>query len=384
MASLVRAIYLARDRRLERQVQLQVQALAQGFPFDAGVNVVAGSKRVAILSKEIATARQQARDSAVQNSTAFTFEERATAAYSEAIKTLDDMGKELSGDAALAADRLAEEIQSGAARTRYTVLATLLIPGLSCIVFLWLARRHLANPILSAIANLNRINNNAPTVPHRTRPILTELAMIDDAIYSYGETTSELRRKNVVLQALAEEDSLTGLANRRTFETFLKASLSDLSRLGGTAVLMIDLDHFKSINDRYGHQIGDRCLQSLALVLSSIEDLSKPLSARYGGEEFVVVYNADSEEQALVDALFLCRRIEAMRIPVEGEQSMTITASIGVAFSGKNDPAEASDLILRADKALYSAKSGGRNRAVCDRAAHTGRHVSRAGGNPIR
>lgn len=384
MASLVRAIYLARDRRLERQVQLQIQALAQGFPFDAGDRVVAGSKRVAILAKEIAAARQQARDSGAQNTTAFTFEERATAAYSEAIKTVDEMGKELSGDAALAADKLAEEIQSGAARTRFTVLLTLLMPGLFCIVLLWLARRHLAKPILSAIANLNRINDNTATVAPRSRPILTELAMIGDAVRSYGETATELRRKNVVLQALAEEDPLTGLANRRTFENFLKASLADGSRLGGTAVLMIDLDHFKSINDRYGHQVGDQCLQSLALVLLSVDGLSKSLAARYGGEEFVVVYNAESEKQALVDAAFLCRRIEATRIPLEGEQSMTMTASIGVSFTSKNDAAEMGDLISRADKALYLAKSGGRNRAISDHSAYAKGHVSRAGGKIIR
>jgi len=366
LASLVRAIYLARDRRLERQIQLQIQALAQGFPFDAGERVVSGSKNVANLAKEIAAARQQARDSAGQNTAAFTFEERATAAYSEAIKIIDEMGKELSGDAALAADRLAQEIEAGAASTRYTVLLTLLMPGFFCVVLLLLARRHLVKPILSAIGNLKRINENRQTMPVQSRPVLSELAMIGDAVLSYGDTASELRRKNVVLQALAEEDPLTGLANRRTFETFLQAALANSNTIGGIAVLLIDLDHFKSINDRYGHQVGDRCLQSLALLLLSLDSLPNSLAARYGGEEFVIVYTATNEEQALTDASFLCRRIEAMRIPLEGENSMTITASIGVSFTSRNDISEMNELISRADRALYIAKSGGRNRAVAD------------------
>ncbi len=384
LASLVRAIYLARDRRLERQVQLQIQALAQGFPFDAGDRVVAGAKRVAVLAKEIAGARQQARDSSSQNITAFTFEERATTAYGEAIKTIDEMGKELSGDAALAADRLAQEIEAGAATTRYTVLLTLLLPGIFCIVLLWLARRHLARPILSAIANLKRINENAHTVPIQTRPVLKELAMIGDAVRSYGDVAIELRRKNIVLQALAEEDPLTGLANRRTFETFLKAALSDEGRGGGIAVLLIDLDHFKSINDRYGHQVGDQCLQSLGLALLSVDRLSNSLAARYGGEEFVIVYQAESEDQALLDAAFVCRRIEAMRIPLEGERSMSMTASIGVAFTRQREAGEMNDLISRADRALYLAKSGGRNRAVADNSAYAKGRVSSTVGKPAR
>jgi len=146
---------------------------------------------------------------------------------------------------------------------------------------------------------------------------------------------------------------LTGLANRRTFETFLQAALANTNKIGGTAVLLIDLDHFKSINDRYGHQVGDQCLQSLALLLVSLDRLPNSLAARYGGEEFVIVYNADNEEQALLDAAFVCRRIEAMRIPLEGEHSMTITASIGVSFTPRSDASEMNDLILRADKALY-------------------------------
>jgi diguanylate cyclase (GGDEF)-like protein len=384
LASLVRAIYLARDRRLERQVQLQIQALAQGFPFDAGDRIVSGAKRVATLSKEIAAARQQVRDAATQNTTAFTFEERATAAYGEAIKTIEEMGKELSGDAALAADRLAQEIEAGAAITRYTVLLTLLLPGLFCIILLWLARRHLAKPILSAMGNLKRINENMQTVPIRSRPVLKELALIGDAVLSYGEVAGELRRKNVVLQALAEEDPLTGLANRRTFETFLRAALSDPGRSGGVAVLLIDLDHFKSINDQYGHQVGDQCLQSLALVLRSVDQLPNSLSARYGGEEFVIVYQAESQDQALLDAAFVCRRIDAIRIPLAGEQSLSMTASIGVSFTLASDPTEMDELISRADKALYLAKSGGRNRAVADNSPYNRGRVSELGGKSVR
>jgi diguanylate cyclase (GGDEF)-like protein len=372
LASLVRAIYLARDRRLERQVQLQIQALSQGFPFDAGSNLISRSKRVAILAKEIAGARQQARDRASENVTVFTFEERATSAYSDAIEIIDEMGKELSGDAALVADNLAQEIQSTAVRTRYTLLLTVLAPGLFAIILVLVARRHLAKPILDAIKNLERIGTSSAALPANVRPILKELAMIGDAVVSYGEAANEIRRKNVVLQALAEEDPLTGLANRRTLETFLSATLQNKSKIGGTAVLMIDLDHFKSINDRHGHQLGDKCLQSLALMLISLDHLSNSLAARYGGEEFVVVYDAQTEDQAFLDAQFLCRRIEFIRVPTADGQFVSMSASIGVAYSRNSDHTvgEISDLISRADKALYSAKTNGRNRAVSDSHLH--------------
>ncbi|RDJ02726.1 GGDEF domain-containing protein [Rhizobium grahamii] len=372
LASLIRALYLARDRRLERQVQLQIQALAQGFPFEAGANLVGGSKRVAVLAKEIAAARQQARDATKANVALFTYEERATAAYGEAIKIVDEMAKELSSDAALVADNITEEIQARAARIRYTLLLTVLVPGAFCVILLLLARRHLAKPIMDAIANLERINGSGNTLPAGSKPVITEIALIGDAVLAYGVTASELRRKNAVLQALAEEDPLTGLANRRTFETFLKSSLLDDSKPGGTALLLIDLDHFKSINDRHGHQVGDLCLQSLALMLTSLEHLSNPLAARYGGEEFVVVYDADSEEQALLDAEFLCRRIASLRVPIADGHFLTLTASIGVAFTMSSKDCQLNEAISRADKALYLAKSSGRNRAVCDKAIARG------------
>jgi diguanylate cyclase (GGDEF)-like protein len=173
--------------------------------------------------------------------------------------------------------------------------------------------------------------------------------------------------ENVRLHRLVERqastDGLTELANRRHFEEALAAEISRAERFGGTiALVLADLDDFKKVNDRYGHQAGDDVLRVFAGVLSeTVRDID--LAARYGGEEFAVLLPQTDLEGAERLAERLRETIAAERLMLEPGASVTVTASFGVAsFPEAPTPAA---LFAAADEALYRAKSAGKNRVVC-------------------
>ncbi len=158
-------------------------------------------------------------------------------------------------------------------------------------------------------------------------------------------------------------DTLTGLYNRAYFLTQIRALSGRNASLGlGLAVLMLDLDNFKSVNDLYGHLAGDTVLKEVAAVLRE-STRSEDLVARYGGEEFVVALPVAS----LAPAAARAERIKTSlaRRPIRaGEDEICVTASLGVAFDPPNQANNEHALILTADRALYQAKSAGRNRVV--------------------
>ncbi|MBB4171805.1 MULTISPECIES: GGDEF domain-containing protein [unclassified Rhizobium] len=279
------------------------------------------------------------------------------------MRIIEKMAKETSDNSAFVADDIAAGIQERAVEVRYLVIVFLTIPAILVAMLLALARRHLTAPIVAAIVNLDRIEKDQALKAATDRPKLKELALIGDAVMSYGSTASELRRTNLVLQVLAEKDPLTGLANRRMFEKFLAASILRSTSETGTAILLIDIDHFKAINDRFGHPTGDRCLKSLSDLLANIPDLSNPLAARFGGEEFVVVYDAPCADHAAEYARFLCKKIAQLETTGVDGNTIRFTGSVGVSFttSSADDP---SDLLEKADRALYAAKRSGRDCAV--------------------
>jgi diguanylate cyclase (GGDEF)-like protein len=169
---------------------------------------------------------------------------------------------------------------------------------------------------------------------------------------------TELVAANVKLDALAATDGLTGIANRRTFQTWLEAECLRSNRYRSPlALIMLDLDHFKNLNDAYGHQAGDEVLKAMGRILSATSR-NTDLVARYGGEEFaVILVNAD-KAAAMEAAERLRARIEAERWP---HRAMTV--SIGIASWGPGSD-NASEMISRADRALYFSKEHGRNRAT--------------------
>jgi two-component system cell cycle response regulator len=170
------------------------------------------------------------------------------------------------------------------------------------------------------------------------------------------------RADNRRLEALAHTDPLTDALNRRALTERLNAELERARRYDSmVTLLMIDIDHFKRINDTYGHLVGDDVLMALAALLQH-EVRSVDLVARYGGEEFVIVLPETREEGAVAFAERIRERIEAHPFSLDDGPTLTVTASIGVATFPAPRVATVEDLLMRADQALYRAKAEGRNR----------------------
>jgi len=170
------------------------------------------------------------------------------------------------------------------------------------------------------------------------------------------------RHERDVAHHLADHDALTGVLNHRALIRRLHATIAD-ARLQNEplTLLFLDLDHFKSVNDRYGHQVGDACLRAVA---EAIGDDLRPSDwlGRYGGEEFVVCLPRTHRDQAMVASERIRHRIETLHVHSRGCTVQT-TASMGLAcLHGPDDTVD--DLIARADIALYRAKTEGRNRIV--------------------
>ncbi|GAB2803940.1 diguanylate cyclase [Halomonas shantousis] len=172
------------------------------------------------------------------------------------------------------------------------------------------------------------------------------------------------QRQTSVLIELSQQDPLTGLANRRLFDSFLTASLNRAQRdRQSLALLMIDADHFKAYNDHYGHQAGDACLIALADTMMQHFMRRQELVARTGGEEFIVVLPVASMDEALHQAEALRHKIECLNIPHEASPTApVVTVSIGVAISTPDAPCSPECLLRISDSALYVAKQAGRNR----------------------
>ena len=168
--------------------------------------------------------------------------------------------------------------------------------------------------------------------------------------------TLELVEKNRELEILSVTDKLTGLANRRKLDQVLDEELIRARRYGVEfSVAIMDIDHFKRVNDTYGHSAGDLVLEAMARILRQCTR-DADLVARMGGEEFVVVCRHAGIERCQVVA-------EKIRVAIEAHDFSGIgrvTASFGVAVFDKND--SIASLMARADVAVYRAKAGGRNR----------------------
>jgi diguanylate cyclase (GGDEF)-like protein len=170
------------------------------------------------------------------------------------------------------------------------------------------------------------------------------------------------------LRARSYVDGLTGIANRRYFDVALDRELRRAQRLGGPlSLLLTDIDSFKAYNDHFGHQAGDTCLSSVAQALASRLKRPADVAARYGGEEFAAILPDTDAAQARQLAENIREYVASLKLPhAPGAVRPWVTLSIGVASMGKGRLEDAAALIEAADKALYAAKRGGRDRVVVD------------------
>jgi diguanylate cyclase (GGDEF)-like protein len=181
-----------------------------------------------------------------------------------------------------------------------------------------------------------------------------------------------LQREKAELERLSTTDPLTGLMNRRYFQARLEQELERTSRHGGAAsVILLDLDHFKTVNDRYGHPVGDTVLRSVADCVRGALRCEDECT-RWGGEELAIILPDTDRAGAAAVAERLLRTLRshgAFSAPLLREadarpERFHVTASIGVASFPADEVQRAEDLVRLADAALYRAKDQGRNR-VC-------------------
>ena len=190
-----------------------------------------------------------------------------------------------------------------------------------------------------------------------------ELNRVTEALRKREQQLEEL---NQALQHAAYHDGLTNLINRRYFFELAGEKWSESRNSGsGLSALMIDIDHFKSYNDAYGHIAGDTCLIKVAKLLSELFNHPNPILARYGGEEFVVLLSHMDREEVEEQAKKVCRKLEQQNIPNKlNGKTTTLTLSIGVAHDRGFNASSLECLLQQADEALYEAKRQGRNRTV--------------------
>lgn len=250
-----------------------------------------------------------------------------------------------------------------------------LLGGLTCLVALvgWRIGRSIVTPLERLTTAADRIAAGdlalqVPVVRHDEIGHLTHVfnQMTDNLRHSHEAVEAAnlvLQKQNRLLEKLSITDSLTGLYNRKKLDDILAEQLARYNRHHHRfAVLMLDIDHFKDMNDTYGHLAGDEVLKNVATTLSrSVRNVD--YVARYGGEEFVIVLPETTTSIARELAERICIQMRNSSCAFNG-QTLVATLSIGVA--GVRDGDETPDAVIaRADHMLYEAKSAGRNRVHC-------------------
>lgn len=184
-----------------------------------------------------------------------------------------------------------------------------------------------------------------------------------DAAYRALRVSQQLLDTNLVLQRLMNSDGLTGLSNRRHFDEYLelewRRAMRDQTQL---SLLMIDVDFFKTYNDSFGHVEGDEALRKVAATIREASSRPSDLPARYGGEEFALVLPNTSPGGARLVAEKLRMAVAALKIPhIAPTEGSSLTISIGLSTMTPQQGTDCRQVIVAADKGLYTAKHNGRN-----------------------
>ncbi|WP_457593456.1 GGDEF domain-containing protein [Hydrogenimonas sp.] len=213
-------------------------------------------------------------------------------------------------------------------------------------------------------SELSKLNLELETkVKERTRTIENTNEQLRKEIEERIRAEEALKYANKMLEKLSTLDSLTGLYNRRIFEqNFKKLWKTALRERQPISMILCDIDHFKKINDTYGHQAGDRCLKEFADILQKCISRPMDMVARYGGEEFIFLL----PDTPLLGAVTIANEIQLQlsRRNENPETEIKMTTSIGVSCVIPRDKKESAALLQEADRALYQAKRKGRNRII--------------------
>ncbi|WP_415718054.1 GGDEF domain-containing protein [Maridesulfovibrio sp.] len=224
--------------------------------------------------------------------------------------------------------------------------------------------------------NKNRVSDLGETTVRDIQSGIDPEIMIQNIQSSFREVISGMEKDIAALKAITKKDGLTGLHNRRSLDAFLADMLINKNTVQPIQVLLLDLDHFKNINDTYGHLIGDYVLQAVADTLKkpgkqydNQEDLVY-FPARFGGEEFAICLSGFDLEQAVEIGESLRKAVQHMNLTIEDNNGelveIDLSISLGLAQSGPLSDDPVSDILRRADAALYKAKNKGRNQLEID------------------
>ena len=291
-----------------------------------------------------------------------TIEQNINIAYQKAVRQQRELATLLNTDAALKTQQIASEVEYEASQIRTYSIWILLIVSSIAFCVPWLFQRFLVRPILQCSRALQQISTGEKVkFPERT--LLQELDTICQSVCQYGEMTHKLQQANQELLYLARHDGLTGLANRRTFDEVLENEHARARRgHNDLTLVLLDIDHFKKLNDQYGHPFGDTCLRKLADILREFSRRPGDLAARYGGEEFALVFPDLSLEQGKVLMERFRTAVSKLVITTEENIPVSFTISAGLVHIRDMPHYKPKDLIHLADLALYRAKQSGRNR----------------------
>jgi diguanylate cyclase (GGDEF)-like protein len=258
----------------------------------------------------------------------------------------------------VAIERLAETRTGALVVLTVTIAITMIILAvLVCLVFA--AQRFIFGPLMRAREAVIVLAEDRPTVFHHEQPRAIEMRRLFDAIGILRDSLAERASLTRQLKQQAETDGLTGLMNRRALDMIGESHTSSRVMADGVCLILMDVDHFKAINDRHGHLEGDRVLKE---TIQSIRPMlgANDLFARFGGEEFVVLIPGRDIGEAVAQAERIRRVLEEKRIMLSNGAMVNVTASFGVARGSLGQFAWRR-LIEAADAALYRAKSDGRN-----------------------
>jgi diguanylate cyclase (GGDEF)-like protein len=205
-----------------------------------------------------------------------------------------------------------------------------------------------------------------PVSPVVLRAKIAAMQRITDMRERLVEATRELAGINASLREQSSQDSLTGIPNRRSFDAAFEQEWHHAARSGQPlALIMGDVDHFKRYNDTYGHQRGDECLKAVASAMRTAARRKVDMVARYGGEEFAMLLPDTPAVSALLVAGRVLEAVRALRLPHQtSPTSDHVTMSLGVCAALPHEDIPPHELVKVTDRALYDAKSKGRNQAV--------------------
>ena len=273
-------------------------------------------------------------------------------------------------DATLAVMLPLDQVVRIASIRAWREFVTIVIGGTILLAAIWLGGEMLVvRPIRSLTRGAEILGAGEFAINIPTEGLPPELRRLAETFNAMAERLDDrearLREANQALASLAAKDPLTGLANRRAFDERMASEWSRARReRKPLALLMIDVDHFKSFNDAYGHLEGDSCLRHVAAVMEGCARRGGDFAARIGGEEFALILPGASRSAAATVAEHLRGAIAGLGIEHEKVQEGHVTISAGVAATTTASAESPDFLINQADAALYEAKWGGRNK-VC-------------------